>query len=328
MWTVSIIVPVYNGEVYLVRLIQSIMQQTWSDYELIVIDDGSTDNSLALLTKMKESFKEENKMIVIHQENGGISKARNRGLSEAQGEYIIFIDQDDLINNDYIEVLYNNIEKSRADIIISGFNKVSTNGKIIDKWILESEHGWSQYRITAPWGKIYRKTIIENNDLAFLDTKISEDMYFNLLFYSYSKKIVVISYIGYNWYYNKLSESHKNWSVMSDDRNPFIVLDQLNANMKSDNTLDREWLIYFFTKYLIWYLFFCCRGASRDLLFDSYEKAFLWLDNYYPEYNTLWKKELSYPLGERFSVKLSIKIVLFLKKIRLFKVLLLILSKI
>ncbi len=113
MAKVSVIVPVYNVEKYLEECIESLINQTLTDIEIICINDGSTDNSLKILEELQ---KKDNRIKIINQKNSGVSSARNNGIENATGEYIGFVDSDDWIDSDYYEKLYNTAKKYNSDI--------------------------------------------------------------------------------------------------------------------------------------------------------------------------------------------------------------------
>ena len=173
---VSIIMPVYNKEKYIKRSIQSILNQTFTDFELIIVNDGSTDHSLEIC----ESF-HDSRITIISVINGGVSKARNIGLDNAKGEYITFIDSDDYVDYLYLEKLYVKDE----DMIIGGLTKVNTQYQKIETllpqlsgsvFIKDLAHTFYQEQIdTGIYGfiasKIVRRKIIEDNHIRF-DTKI------------------------------------------------------------------------------------------------------------------------------------------------------------
>ena len=110
---ISVIVPVYNVENYLKRCLDSIINQTYQNIEIILIDDGSTDNSGNLCEDYK---KIDNRIKVVHKTNGGLSDARNTGIKKAKGKYITFVDSDDYVEYDYVEYLYNLIKKYDTNI--------------------------------------------------------------------------------------------------------------------------------------------------------------------------------------------------------------------
>ena len=115
---ISVIIPVYNVEKYIIECIESIINQTFKDIEIIVVNDGSKDNSI----KIVEEYLSDKRLKIINKENRGLSSARNKGMKIARGEYIYFIDSDDFINEDVLEVLYKNLESERFDIIFSNFS--------------------------------------------------------------------------------------------------------------------------------------------------------------------------------------------------------------
>lgn len=172
----SIIVPVYNVEKYLDKCLASILRQTFKNFECIIIDDGSPDNSNAIIdkyVKLDERFK------VLHQQNMGVSAARNAGLAIAQGDYIAFVDSDDYISNEYLEKFALKIANTDADIVICGFIEVlkdsqktvcfeAPSTEVIKQNILADI--WPSY----PWNKCYKKYLFEN--IRFPVGKIFEDL--------------------------------------------------------------------------------------------------------------------------------------------------------
>ena len=125
MKLISVIVPVYNTEKYLEKCVMSILNQTYKNLEIILIDDGSTDNSPQICDSLAEK---DNRITVIHQPNGGVSSARNTGLDNTHGDYIMFVDSDDYIAPNMIEFLSENI--GDTDIAMCGYNSVDENGNL------------------------------------------------------------------------------------------------------------------------------------------------------------------------------------------------------
>ena len=186
----SIIIPVYNSEKYLFRCIDSVLNQTRSDFELILIDDGSKDQSADIC---KEYAKKDGRVKYIRQENAGVSAARNKGIAIASGDYIGFVDSDDEICPDMYETLLNGAEKSGADIVICDAVTVYSNGTTEedtlpnlspDKLIKRKEIQPEQllYMAGAAWRCIYKKTLFEDKNIRFpVGIKLSEDRIFNIL---------------------------------------------------------------------------------------------------------------------------------------------------
>lgn len=179
---ISIIVPIYNVEKYLRRCIDAILNQTISNLEIILVDDGSPD----LCPQICDEYaKRDNRIVVIHQENGGLSAARNAGIKAAKGEYIGFVDSDDYISPNMYELLYDNIEHYDADIAICNFEYVDDNGNALNrpspmktevltnKQALRKleEKRWTYY-VTA-WNKLYRRSLFD--EVTFPIGKLNED---------------------------------------------------------------------------------------------------------------------------------------------------------
>ncbi|EHB6446001.1 glycosyltransferase family 2 protein, partial [Enterococcus faecalis] len=143
MKLVSVVIPVYNVEKYVEKCLDSVINQTYQNLEIIIVNDGSTDNSLSVCQKKKLS---DSRIKLINKENGGLSSARNAGIECAQGEFICFIDSDDWIELDYIEVLLNGMENTNVDISViqmikvKDFNKIAFQSESQTKWdIFERE---------------------------------------------------------------------------------------------------------------------------------------------------------------------------------------------
>ena len=123
---ISVVVPVYNVEKYLSVCINSVLSQTFTDFELILVDDGSTDKGGDICDEYE---KKDNRIRVIHQKNQGVSAARNAGIDLSIGEYLIFIDSDDTIDKNCLSILYKNLIIENADISLCAYKKIYNNGK-------------------------------------------------------------------------------------------------------------------------------------------------------------------------------------------------------
>ncbi len=127
---ISIIIPVYNGESYLDRCITSLINQTYKNIEMIFLNDGSKDNSLAILGKYQQKDK---RIIIVDKKNTGVSDTRNIGIDKASGKYICFCDCDDAYDTTYIQTMYDNIKKHNVDVVKCNFRVVDINNKLIEK---------------------------------------------------------------------------------------------------------------------------------------------------------------------------------------------------
>lgn len=318
---ISIIIPIYNGGKYIKDIYNNIMSQTYRPIELILVNDGSTDCSKALLDDILRMHDSQTlvQVKVIHKENGGIANARNTGLLDSSGKYVMFMDQDDWIEDRCVETLADAAFLYNADLIIGGFNKISETGKIEETWNLDSQLSWSKFRITAPWGRLFKKEIIDKGRITFFDTKISEDLYFNILFISCADRVEAVPYVGYNWRQDCSSESHANWSKMSDDRNPLKMLTELHKKMGNSSLIDKEEMTFFFTKYLIWYLLFSSKGARYQKVKERAEEIFSWLNANYPDFSKYAWKAVVFPQGELLKVRVCVALMLFMERMGIIK---------
>ena len=191
---ISIIVPVYNVERLLRRCIDSILNQSFTDFELLLIDDGSKDKSGEICD---EYAIKNNRVRVFHKENGGVSSARNIGLDNAQGEYVFFVDSDDYLKHNALQIA-NTIEDDLLVAsyevkgfvccdIINGCARYTKESECVDylsKKLLEP------HTLHAPWAKVYKRSIIECNNIRFVESmKLGEDLCFVFKYFSYCNSV-------------------------------------------------------------------------------------------------------------------------------------------
>ena len=199
---VSIIVPIYKVEKYLPHCIESIINQTYQDIEIILVDDGSPDNC----GKICDNYSHKDKRIrVFHKINGGLSDARNFGITRANGEYIAFIDSDDWIEPDMVDVLVKTAEDNKADIVECGFFYEYSKHKVIDSGIDKKYDNTvdlikglvlGQFKEYV-WNKLYRKSCFTN--IAFPKGRVFEDIATSYLIFLKSTSAVIISTAFYHY---------------------------------------------------------------------------------------------------------------------------------
>ncbi|MDR0300032.1 MAG: glycosyltransferase [Streptococcaceae bacterium] len=210
---ISVIIPVYNVKKYLMECFDSIQHQTYSNIEIILIDDGSTDGSSEICDELKNS---DSRVKVIHKENAGLGFARNSGLELAIGKYVCFIDSDDFVTSDYIQKLYVAIESSEATVAYCGYydyyseKNFKKNERYYDNVVFEGneigkvlagmigappEEKKIAYQSMSACFSLYRMKIIKENNLHFYSERelASEDILFNVEYLVHAKKVVCIS---------------------------------------------------------------------------------------------------------------------------------------
>lgn len=227
---VSIIVPVYNVEKYLRRCLDSLINQTLKEIEIIIVNDGSTDDSL----KICNEFEKIDKRIKVYSKNNeGLGLTRNYGMYRSHGKYIAFVDSDDYVSLDFYEKMYNNIEKYKTDAVFAGYKLYTNNGE--EK--LGEENPFKQIVIPAKqylynvlrvknkklygttymnmsvWRSLYKKSIIDEKEIKFESERkfISEDILFNI---DYCENINKVSFQNDTYYYycynsNSLTQKYK-----------------------------------------------------------------------------------------------------------------------
>lgn len=206
---ISVIVPVYNVEKYLSECLDSIINQTFPDFEIICVNDCSTDKSGNILEDY--SRKDNRIKIFYHQFNQGLGAARNTGLKNAHGKYVQFLDSDDYFELTLLEEMYNHAEKYGADMTVCSINRIGKEGNIInyknpnspidlDKTPLETPFCWKDYKKdifsmfnVAVWNKLYLKEMLVNNNLTFPDLTSCEDVAFGYISRICAKKICVFN---------------------------------------------------------------------------------------------------------------------------------------
>lgn len=193
----SIIIPIYNAEEYLEDTVESILQQS-GEYELILVDDGSTDNSLMLCNKFRKS---DRRVRVIHTENFGVSHARNIGVAESRGEYIQFVDSDDLLAKSAVHIILEKLQESKKDVYVFSFETMGE--EVVECLVARQSEGFKNEeqlihdllkngRLVAVWNKIYKREILSN--VRFLEgCSYAEDYLFNLEVFAHIKSIGMIS---------------------------------------------------------------------------------------------------------------------------------------
>lgn len=188
MKTFSVLIPAYNAAKYITRCLSSLKNQTYSDFEVVVVDDGSSDDTLCVLQR----FKEDNPQIdfqIHHQENCGAGATRNNALKLAKGEYIVFIDSDDYINKDFLEKVQEKVVGDNADVVFIDLVREKPNGEVIRE---ERMSHYSQlvkdrlirWQMTGkmPWGgvrKVVRRSIIATNHLEYAPIKVGEESFYS-----------------------------------------------------------------------------------------------------------------------------------------------------
>lgn len=267
---VSIIVPIYNVEKYLHRCINSLLNQTLREIEIILVDDGSPDNCPKICD---EYARKDSRIKVIHKKNEGLGLTRNAGINVATGEFIAFVDSDDWVDLSMYETLYNAAKQYQCDTVFCSFQYYTKDKKFIPKIEVESItlfHSKQEIKefmldIVAPLPQyksdvkyamstckaIYLNDTIKNKNIQFLSERkvLSEDLFFNLSYLSQAKKICFLPKYFYNYTYNPQSLSHTYTTSKYEKYKTFFI--ELNSLLKSLFTQE-EYNLHFWRLQLLY----------------------------------------------------------------------------
>ena len=307
MKTVSIVIPVYNAENYIEKTVESVLDSTYRDFELLLIDDGSSDNSIGVCEEMR---KKDPRIRIVSKPNGGVSSARNRGIEEAEGSYIAFVDDDDLISRDYLEKLVACIDDNELDWVACGYKNMYVDddpvtydtgdpvfvedvmykgpqaAELARNAVLYGPNGCS---ITSNDMGIYRRSVIVDNGLKLDETMdYGEDLLFNYLLAGRVKGFAYITEPLYCYVQREESAQHRiNKSELIDKVMGLIgKMDDLRLEEKeavNDNLL--AWVIMMVLHVFKEYLF-----KIEDS--DERKRAYAEMDGYLKDdkVGALWKK--------------------------------------
>lgn len=243
---ISLVLPVFNGGGYLSQMLDSVTVQTFNDWELILVDDGSTDETPDICDRYASE-----RIHVIHQKNGGVSAARNRGMKEAKGEYIGFVDADDLIEPTYLEHLS---EGFGSDLIVAGFCFDNTPAQPTFRNGVFHREDISQHLETFlnslffhfPWARLFRRNVLNDNHLQF-DTsfRFAEDMVFDWQFFCHAESVYKVAAADYH----KRQEYERPYrlsmkEVEHIDGTLYLLKDQLEHRFNIKMNLDTERLMH------------------------------------------------------------------------------------
>ncbi|HZK39473.1 MAG TPA: glycosyltransferase [Clostridia bacterium] len=278
---VSVIVPVYNSAEYLEACVTSIMSQTLKEIEIIIVDDGSTDASSDLCDSL---LNYDSRVKVVHQKNSGASEARNMGLSLAVGEFISFVDSDDRIDSEMLELLYKKATEENAEIATCNFRAFSDSGVrenvmnmtdgVIDYHnidMLKFYMTFGQQTSIFLWNSIYRRDVIADNNLDFISMKkvFSEDQLFNLCFFTSVNRACFINKSMYNYYIrkNSLCRSSDKTGIVN---KRITLVKELKSFIK---TRAKKKQPSFFYSYLMWQYFTdgCATFRNRANLLAEFD---------------------------------------------------------
>ena len=307
---VSVIIPVYNVEEYLRKCLDSVINQTYTNLEIICIDDGTQDNCGAILD---EYAQKDSRIIVIHQENAGVAAARNQGLDIAKGEYIAFVDSDDWLEPECYETMVKQMEENPdVDLVSCGVNIISERNfynrefYVFKNWYVYPFSGKRKFseslgkRITGVlWRLLFKQAIIKNNHLRFSNYKFSEDLMFIIKYLTYIDNI----YFSSDKLYNYVLRQNSAITKYGNQTNPLYAnlcyISQMHElyNFYKNQNKQNFFKRYVFERYLKHALFSInfIQPSENEIYIKQLEEMLSFLD-----YDYDWGKEITWIRNKEF----------------------------
>lgn len=266
MPSVSVIIPIYNTEPFLRQCLDSIIQQTLQNIEIICVDDGSTDNSVIVLN---EYAQQDFRVLVISQNNAGPGAARNTGLSLAKGDYVIFLDSDDWYEKDFLHDMVSHAQQHNADITICRAVEfdTNTNKNLPSEWQLKTQYLPSetfspnevkdyifQFTYGMPWDKLYKREFLVKSELKFPVLKNSEDLAFVFPTILMADRIHIVNHIYIHHRINRMSSVSNSREKSPDD--PFIAFKIVRDFMVKQNIYNEfeQSFLNWGVEFMVWHV--------------------------------------------------------------------------
>ncbi len=324
---VSIIVPIYNSEQYLPQCLDSILSQTYTDFELLLVDDGSKDRSGTICD---EYAMKDLRIRVFHKENGGVSAARNLALQEARGKYICFCDSDDEMRDCHLQTLISIEEKTGADMVVGSYRSYIVHTKrthifvLKDRTYEEDEFGILLYDLRkkgslgVPWNKLFKTNIIRNHHISFDTTLDSyEDEVFNLEYLQYAGKVTSTSVIVYNYILRSNMSLSQRFIELNKHLQIASIIFHLDSKLVKDNKSQERVKLNYMRHYVncISWLYLREKWISRKERFSTMEKILCNIPKGYGKYFRAACRQEHIYSRNKYIIDLSMRTLVVLKKI-------------
>lgn len=302
---VSVIIPLYNGENYICTCLDSIRQQTDVCLEVVIVNDESKDHSLEVIHEYEKKYGDRITINVINQSNQGQGGARNTGIEQAKGDYLMFVDQDDRIEAGIVGKMLQKAVETDADIVSCGYCRVSETGRVKAKVsLLDTE--WSKYKSITPWAKLYRADFIRKHQIRFLPVVLGEDIYFLMQAYSYEPKVSILSEIGYQWLDNALSVSNTAHKKLDEDTSLLRLYDMLEKLERKEQLKKDPLYEYFLLKTAVWNILYTRKNNTKENVKLNEKRIWEWFELHFPNYRANPYIGIRTPKGESLLIRMIV----------------------
>ncbi len=315
---VTIVVPVYNVEKYLSRCLDSIMAQTYKDYEVICIDDCSLDSSKEIMESYAECEPDKIKAL-YNEKNIGPGKTKERGMRIAKGEYILFIDSDDYIKRDYVATYLEAMQTHTCDVVIGGYIRDMEGKRYRVHKAKNSD--WSLLTYPIVCAKMFRKDFLIKNNLEFSKLRCGEDTFFSLCAFSCGASYHVIDYAGYYYYFNQKSITGSMNYEKKFERIISQVFDEYFEwfDISKLSEKDYRMLEYTYITNMVNALITYGHGGRIKRMRDKYDFFMSDVRKKFPDYASNKYYGLFRPKGQTTKIRFGVGLVMLLHKIHLDK---------
>ena len=287
---ISVIIPVYNAAQYLEKCLDSVLAQTFTDFELLLIDDGSKDSSGEICDRYAES---DSRIRVFHKPNGGVSSARNLGLDNAKGEWIAFCDSDDYVTDKYLEDLYNEAMTTGADLVVQDFVFVKESGVVIPKWynpivctynLTKSDKIISEQKLLSrgySFCKMFSHSIIRENEIRYPENmRFGEDLCFVLQYLTHAPLVSCSDIANYIYIDHPNSAIHKKHSFINEYKGWRNIVNAMQGCIKT-HSFTQECIKYSMNNILMYLHRAITVIRSRDELNAITDEDWILFDEYF-----------------------------------------------
>ncbi len=307
---VSIVVPVYNNEKYIKKCIQSIINQSYHNLQIIIVNDGSTDDSGCIIN---EYAADDTRITLINQENSGVSAARNIGILKAEGEYLTFIDGDDYVSVDYIENLVACAVENSADMVITGITMVNTDESVIKEIVpgeyVRFEHEEWTFRLSAVAAHMYVTELWRRYNVSFYEGERGEDMPISLFFAGVCERISILKKADYYYVQHQSSAMHT-FRKLDKSYLPYNALENTIIQLNDIGIKNSREFHELFVLRILATMIDIARGAGNAEIKELSDYISRIIRSYFPNcgrnpYIKLSSK-LDIPLSQRFVVRILI----------------------
>lgn len=303
---VSILIPAWNAESLISHALDSTLAQTYSNIEIIVMNDGSTDNTWKVLQSYQQ--KHPQKIQIFSQENRGLGATRNALIKKATGDYIINLDADDWLEPDFVDIMLSTIGET-GDIAICGLKRYDTQYQFRDQRT-PGLSPYAKFRFCTTAGKMFRHDFLRRNKLQYKSMNMGEDTFFNIIAYSKTNAITVADYSGYCCYESQQSMSHT--AKYDAAKSFYALMKTLTHELKDSPFIVDPDFHYYILKNLIMDIFVYKDNLSASDLIKIYRQSISWYQEFLRQNQS--RLHFHFQKGEATTANLTINGFIFLTK--------------